>query len=98
MKDLTDMISRRGIIQGVTLLSAAALLEAAPDMASAAAKTGTPRTLGLVGDSYHNPDYIRVALNRTFGELGFPIDLTFDYNAITPDLLKHYDVLLILRD
>ena len=74
------------------------MLAAAPDLALAAAKTGTPRTLALVGDRYHNPDYIRVALGRTFGELGMPIDLTFDYGAITADLLKHYDLLAILRD
>lgn len=96
MEPVLNMISRRGVMRGAGLVSAAALLDMAPGLA--AAKNGTPRTLALIGDRYHNADYIRVSLDKVFNELSLPIDYTIDYNAISADLLKHYDLLVILRD
>jgi type 1 glutamine amidotransferase len=57
-----------------------------------------PRALALIGDRYHNPDYIRVSLDRIFGELNIGIDYTMDYASLSAALLKPYQLLLILRD
>jgi type 1 glutamine amidotransferase len=96
MKYRPNMISRRGIIQSAGLVSAAAILNSTPGFA--AAKSGTPRALALIGDRYHNSDYIRVSLDKIFGELGIPVDYTTDYGSISADLLKRYNLFLVLRD
>jgi type 1 glutamine amidotransferase len=57
-----------------------------------------PRALALVGDRYHNPDYIRVSLDKVFHELDIAIDYTMDYASLSAVLLKPYQLLLILRD
>ena len=76
-------------------LAAAAMVSATP--AWAAAKT-KPRALALIGDRYHNPDYIRVSLDKVFHELDIAIDYTMDYAGLSAALLKPYQLLLILRD
>ena len=58
----------------------------------------SPRAFALIGDRYHNPDYIRVSLDKVFKELGIPIDYTIQYDQISAVLLKNYQLLLILRD
>ena len=83
-------ISRR-VMMGE--MAAAAL--ASP--AWAAAKT-KPRALALIGDRYHNPDYIRVSLDKVFHELDIAINYTTDYSSLSAALLKPYQLLLILRD
>ena len=60
--------------------------------------TGKPRALALIGDRYHNPDYIRVSLDKVFRDLAIPIDYTIQYDQISASLLKDYQLLLILRD
>jgi hypothetical protein len=57
-----------------------------------------PRVLALIGDRYHNADYIRVALNRLFHELNLPIDYTINYDQISARLLRPYRLLVVLRD
>lgn len=57
-----------------------------------------PRALALIGDRYHNPDYIRVSLDRVFQEVGIPIDYTVAYEQLSRDLLKNYQLFLCLRD
>ena len=52
------------------------------------ASDNAPRTLALIGDRYHNPDYIRVSLNRLFKELGLPIDYTMNYYDLSRSLLE----------
>jgi len=74
-----------------TIAAAAAL----PSWAQTKAK---PRTLALIGDRYHNPDYIHVSLDKVFHELNLPIDYTMDYAGLSAALLKPYQLLLILRD
>jgi type 1 glutamine amidotransferase len=54
--------------------------------------------LALIGDRYHNADYIRVGLDRVFAPLGLVVDYTIQYNSISRELLKNYQVFLILRD
>jgi len=56
------------------------------------------RVLALVGDRYHNPDYIRVALTKMFEGQGVTVDYTMNYSELSRDLLKNYQLFLCLRD
>src|SRR5581483_4005611 len=65
MKLMSPELSRRALVAG---LGAAAL------PAKAQPRNGTrPRALALIGDRYHNPDYIHVSLDRVFHDLDIPI-------------------------
>jgi hypothetical protein len=57
-----------------------------------------PRTLALIGDRYHNSDFIRVALARLFQTLELPIDFTIHYDKISAQLLGDYQLFVCLRD
>jgi type 1 glutamine amidotransferase len=57
-----------------------------------------PRVLALIGDRYHNPDYIRVSLDRVFGELKLPVDYTISYDKLSRELLANYRLFVCLRD
>ena len=70
-------LSRRKLLAGIGAVSAGVML-------GGAGKSSGPRALALIGDRYHNADYIRLSLNRVFGELGIPIDYTIDTSAISP--------------
>jgi type 1 glutamine amidotransferase len=53
----------------------------------------------LVGDRYHNSDYIRTALGKTIGEsLGLTIDFRDDVKSLDAKRLKGYKLLIMLRD
>ncbi len=53
----------------------------------------------LIGDRYHNSDYIRTALNRTIAkELNISIDFTDETKALNEASLKGRKLLIILRD
>ena len=92
----TKAFSRRGLVQGVGLAAGAGLIAAAG--AQAQTRPGTPRVLALVGDRYHNPDYIRTSLDPVFKELNVPIDYTIAYDRISAEMLKNYQVFLTFRD
>jgi hypothetical protein len=54
---------------------------------------------GLIGDRYHNSDYIRTALNRTIqSDLGVNIDFCDETKNLTAETLHGYKLLIILRD
>jgi len=57
-----------------------------------------PRVLALIGDRYHNPDYIRVGLNRVFAGTNIGVDYTIHYDELSAARLKGYQVFLCLRD
>jgi type 1 glutamine amidotransferase len=57
-----------------------------------------PKALALIGDRYHNSDYIRTSLDKVFKDLAMPIDYTIQCDQISASLLKQYQVFLILRD
>jgi type 1 glutamine amidotransferase len=59
---------------------------------------GRRRALALIGDRYHNPDYIRVALDKVFDGLGITVDYTMNYDQLSQTLLKNYQLFLCLRD
>ena len=53
----------------------------------------------LIGDRYHNSDYIRTALTRTVGkDLGISIDFTDEAKELNEASLKGRKLLIILRD
>ncbi len=53
----------------------------------------------LIGDRYHNSDYIRTALNRTIGEpVGITIDFCDETKRLSAETLRGYKLLIILRD
>jgi type 1 glutamine amidotransferase len=83
MKFFPSRLSRRALVQNAGIVAGAGLLGLG---SSPAAEPKSPRALALIGDRYHNPDYIRVSLDKVFHELGIPT------------LLKNYQLLLILRD
>ena len=102
--DSKQGISRRRLIK--TLGSAAALgvrgqLHAQQEPHASAepnAAGGRLRVLALIGDRYHNSDYIRVGLGRLFRELNLPVDFTINYDQISARLLGSYRLFVILRD
>src|SRR5207244_2239188 len=53
----------------------------------------------LIGDRYHNSDYIRTGLSRTIAkDLGVSIDFCDETKMLTAETLNGYKMLIILRD
>jgi type 1 glutamine amidotransferase len=94
-----ENLSRRGLVQrfgaaagtGLIGLSGSAQSQTAP-------RGGRQRALALVGDRYHNPDYIRTSLDPVFKALNMPVDYTIAYDQISADMLKNYQLFLTFRD
>jgi len=96
-------VSRRGFLGGLGVAAGAGVWsgvagEAASQRTSYGPGTERPRVLALIGDRYHNADYIRVALARLFGGLRLPVDYTIDYAVISADLLRNYQLFVCFRD
>jgi len=92
MKEKSKTVSRRRALGSG--LAAGALLASQ----SSGQTPGKAKVLALVGDRYHNPDYIRVGMDKVFGSLQLHADYTIDYASLSRELLKNYQLLLILRD
>jgi type 1 glutamine amidotransferase len=90
--------SRRTLVQRAGVLAGAGLLGLGTSAPMQSQRNGRPRALALIGDRYHNPDYIRVSLDKVFKDLNIPIDYTIQYDQISASLLKDYQLFLILRD
>lgn len=83
-------LSRRSAI---TSLAGAALASSSGQGAQKAT------AFALIGDRYHNSDYIRTALSRTIGkEMGVTIDFCDETKNLNAETLKGYKLLIILRD
>src|SRR6516165_472859 len=92
-------IPRRRLLKSAgALASAGVLLKPHGKSSVFPADDNRPRALALMGDRYHNADYIRVALNRLFRELNLPIDYTINYDQISARLLTSYRLFVVLRD
>jgi hypothetical protein len=63
-----------------------------------AQQAGRPRVLALIGDRYHNSDYIRVSLNKLFRELDLPVTYTIDYEQVSGTFLRNYELFVCFRD
>ena len=98
MRLFRSSFSRRTLVQRAGVLAGAGLLGLGTGSALQSQGNGKPRALALIGDRYHNPDYIRVSLDKVFKDLNIPIDYTIQYDQISARLLKDYQLLLILRD
>ena len=60
---------------------------------------GNATAFALIGDRYHNSDYIRTALGKTLGkDLGISIDFCDEVKELNAQTLKGYKLLIILRD
>lgn len=93
--------SRRGVLQTMGAFIAGGLtgrlrMLAAP-LTGARPAGGSPRVLALVGDRYHNSDYIQVSLDRLFRELDMPVDYV-SYKGFAPSMLGSYQLFVCLRD
>jgi type 1 glutamine amidotransferase len=97
--NLQKAISRRKLLAGAASLGASSrLLKATTGQTAASPAPSRPRVVALVGDRYHNADYIRVSLDRLFSELGLPVDYTVRYDQLSRDLLRGYRILVCFRD
>ena len=96
---MSSAISRRRLLMSVgTLASGGVLLDSREETSAVPADETRPRALALIGDRYHNADYIRVALNKLFLGLNLPIDYTINYDQISARLLRPYRLFVVLRD
>ena len=95
---MRSVISRRSLLKRGSLASGAALLYPRKQVNGGPADDSRPRVLALIGDRYHNADYIRVALNRLFRELNVGADYTINYDHISARLLEPYSLFVVLRD
>ncbi|MGA2982842.1 MAG: hypothetical protein ABSG32_03440 [Terriglobia bacterium] len=96
---MSSDFTRRRLLKSVGAVASARVLLDSRERSSAAPPDETrPRVLALIGDRYHNADYIRVALNRLFQEMNLPIDYTINYDQISSRLLRPYRLFVVLRD
>src|SRR5205809_3368735 len=86
-------ISRRDLLRGAAALAGSGVVDRAR-----AQTTGRRRALALIGDRYHNSDYIRVALTKVFDGLNVTVDYSVHYDQLSQSLLKNYQLFLSLRD
>lgn len=101
MKEFSKRFSRRSLVRSAGTAAAAGLTGLSSSKAisqSGEHAARSSRALALVGDRYHNPDYIRVALDKVFKELGIEIDYTIQYQQLSRELLKPYQLFVCLRD
>src|ERR1700726_195517 len=87
-------VSRRSLLRGAAAVSGAGLLR----LAARGQNSNGRRALALIGDRYHNADYIQVALNKMFEGQGVTVDYTIDYRRLSRSLLSNYQLFLCLRD
>src|ERR1700679_4066872 len=86
---MKQQITRRILISGV---AASAML---PASRGAAAKKAT--AFALIGDRYHNSDYIRTALRKTLvKDAGISIDFRDEVELLNAEEVKGYKLLIIL--
>lgn len=101
----TFPISRRKLLRSMGAVAAMGAAESsasrrafAEAIPAAAKGSARPRVFALIGDRYHNSDYIRVSLDRLFGDLNLPVDYTVNYQHLSRSALKKYQLFVCLRD
>ncbi len=96
---MVPAISRRRLLKSAgALASTGILLGPRDESRTVPAGDERPRVLALIGDRYHNSDYIRVGLGRLFQELNLTVDFTINYDQISAELLRPYRLFVVLRD
>jgi len=95
----TASISRRSAVRRIGSIGAASALGAIVPARSVAAAGRKADAFALVGDRFHNFDYIRTALHRTLvKESGVTVTFTPDYTLLNLETLKAYRLLIMLCD
>ncbi len=62
-------------------------------------KATSPTAFALIGDRFHNSDYIRSGLGRVRGEdVGLDIRFSDEVELLNADTLSRHDLLIIFRD
>jgi len=92
------LLGSMGALAGSGVLGRADSLHGAGSTSLKTPSRGAPRALALVGDRYHNADYIRTALNRLFLEVGVPIVFTINFAEIDAGRLEGFELLVVFRD
>ncbi len=97
-------IKRRELLTRLGGFAAAGLIEPPVSAKSrevphiAISNPDSPRVLALIGDRYHNSDYIRLGLSRIFHELNLTVEFTINYEEISAQRLKGYRLFVTFRD
>jgi hypothetical protein len=92
-------VSRRKLLESMGAAAGIGMTRVVAGQSPARTRTGSPpRALALVGDRYHNADYIRTALNRLFLEVGVPIVFTISFAEIDAAHLEGFQLLVAYRD
>lgn len=88
---MKQRITRRSVLSGI---AASALFPAGRALAANKATA-----FALIGDRYHNSDYIRTALRKTLvKDAGITIDFRDEVELLNAENLKGYKLLIMLRD
>lgn len=96
---ITGTISRRSAIQRIATIGSTAAVGSALFSSCTGAISKKATVFALIGDRWHNPDYIRTALTRTFvQESNISIDFTSEVIHLSAEILKGYKLLIIFRD
>jgi hypothetical protein len=91
--------SRRSALHGIGSLCAVTLLNTASAPRRGYANPKKATAFALVGDRYHNSDYIRSALGKTLvREAGLSIDFTDEVTLLNQETLKGYNMVIVFRD
>jgi type 1 glutamine amidotransferase len=92
-------ISRRSAVRRIGSIGAASALGAIVSARPATAPGRKADAFALIGDRFHNFDYIRTALTRTLvKESGITVTFTPDYTLLIPEILKVHRLLIMLCD
>ena len=91
--------SRRSAIRNMGSIGAAAALGTTLSTLNASAVSKKSTAFALIGDRWHNPDFIRTALTKTLvEEAGLTIDFTNEVEHLSTETLEDYKMLIIYRD
>ena len=91
--------SRRSVISSIGTIGVASVIGNTLSSREAGASTKKATAFALVGDRYHNSDYIRTALGKTLiREAGLSIDFTDEITMLSEETLKGYKMLIVFRD
>jgi len=97
--DTKSTVSRRSSICSLGLLGTSAIIHSVNISGCSRTQAKKATAFALVGDRYHNSDYIRTALEKTFvREAGLSIDFTDEVKLLSTETLKHYRLLIVFRD
>lgn len=96
-----DHVSRRETLRNIVRAAVVAGSPLAAPWVLPASVYGNHKSTAFVlaGDRYHNLDYIRTALSKTFAkDMNVSMDFSDELSLLSPRYLKDYKLLIMLRD